>query len=154
MKGGATKRFVLDASVTLAWCFPDESTPQTEGILDLLANGAEAMAPPIWPFEVANALLVGERRRRVTVAQATAVLQRIAELPISVDPVRVGRAFEQVLSFARHQQLTEYDAAYLELALRESLPLATFDDRLRRAARDAGIALVKVYDQGGGQSLS
>jgi predicted nucleic acid-binding protein len=144
MKVDATRRFVLDASVAVAWCFPEESTSQTEGILDLLANGAEAMVPPIWPFEVANALLVGERRKRVTVAQVTSVLRRIADLPISVDVVRVDRAFEQVLSFARQQQLTEYDAAYLELALREGIPLCTLDDKLRRAARSAGIALVKV----------
>jgi len=144
MKGDATKRFVLDASVTLAWCFPEESTTRTEAILDLLANGAEAIAPPIWPFEVANALLVGERRKRVTVAQVTSVLSRIAELPISVDSVRVDRAFERILSCARQEQLTEYDAAYLELALRESLPLATLDDRLRQAARSAGIALFKI----------
>jgi predicted nucleic acid-binding protein len=144
MKGDATKRFVLDASVTLAWCFPEESTSYTEAVLDLLANGAEATAPAIWPFEVANALLVGERRKRVTVAQVTSMLSRIAALPIFVDPIRVDRAFEQVLSLARQQQLTEYDAAYLELALRENLPLATLDVRLRRAARDAGIALLKT----------
>ena len=144
MKGDATKRFVLDASVTLAWCFPEESTADTEAILDLLADGAEAIAPAIWPFEVANALLVGERRKRVTVALVTSALRHIAELPISVDPVRVDHAFEPVLSFARQQQLTEYDAAYLELAVRESLPLATLDDRLRRAARRAGIAPVRI----------
>jgi predicted nucleic acid-binding protein len=93
---------------------------------------------------VANALLVGERRKRVSAAQVTSLLQRIAALPISVDPVRVDRAFEQILSLARQEQLSEYDAAYFELALRESLPLATLDDRLRRAAKNTGIALVKI----------
>jgi hypothetical protein len=68
MKAAATKRFVVDASMTLAWCFSDESTAFTESVLDLLANGAEAIAPAIWPFEVANALLMGERRKRVTPA--------------------------------------------------------------------------------------
>jgi len=144
MKGAATKRFVLDASVTLAWCFPDESTAGTEAILDMLAGGAEGIVPSIWPFEVSNALLVGERRKRLTVAQVTSVLRRVAKLPISVDPIQLDRVFEQVLSFARQEQLTEYDAAYLELALRENLPLATLDDRLRRAAAKAGIALIKV----------
>lgn len=144
MKGDATKRFVLDASVTLAWCFADESTAQTEAILDLLANGAEAITPPIWPFEVANALLVGERRKRISVAQVTSVLRRIAALPIAVDPVRLDHVFGHVLSFARQEQLTEYDASYVELALRESLPLATLDDKLGRAAKNAGIALVKI----------
>ena len=144
MKAAATKRFVLDASVTLAWCFPDERTAYAEAALDLLANGAEAMAPAIWPFEVANALLVGEKRKRVTVAQVTSILQRITDLPISVDPVQIGRAFQQVLPLARQTELTEYDAAYLELALRLGLPLATLDAKLRQSAKDAGIALLRI----------
>jgi predicted nucleic acid-binding protein len=72
------------------------------------------------------------------------VLQRIADLPISVEPIRVDRAFAPVLLLARNEQLTEYDAAYIELALRDGLPLATLDERLRKAARRAGIAPVKV----------
>ena len=111
MKGSATKRFVLDASVTLAWCFPEEGTTRTEAILDSLANGAEAITTAIWPFAVANALLVGERRKRVSMAQVSSVLPRIDALPLSVDPARFDHAWEQVLSFARQQQLTEYDAA-------------------------------------------
>jgi predicted nucleic acid-binding protein len=144
MKVGATKRLVLDASVTLAWCFPEESTTYTEAVLDVLATGAEAMTPSIWPFEVANALLVAERRKRLAVAQVTSVLQRIASLPIFVEPVRVDRAFGPILLAARDGKLTEYDAAYLELALREGLPLASLDDRLRRAARNTGIAMVTI----------
>jgi len=144
MKAAATKRLVLDASVTLAWCFSDESTVYTEAVLDLLANGAEAIAPAIWPFEVANALLVSERRKRVTAAQLTSVLQRISDLPISVEPIRVDRAFGPILLLARQEQLTEYDAAYIELALREGLPLATLDDRLKRAARSTGIPPVRI----------
>ena len=144
MKDAATSRFVLDASVTLAWCFPDESTSRTEALLDLMANGAVALTPAIWPFEVANALLVGERHKRVTVAQVTAMLLRIADLPISVEPIRIDRAFDQVLSFARREQLSEYDAAYLELAVRENLPLATLDQKLSRAAKNAGIVLFRV----------
>lgn len=142
MKVAGTKRLVLDASVTLAWCFPEEGTPYTQQMLDLLANGAEALTPAIWPFEVANALLVGERNKRRTMAQVTAFLQRLATLPIKVDEPRVDRAFGQILTVARQEQLTEYDAAYLELALREALPLATLDQRLRQAAQHAGIALV------------
>lgn len=144
MKADAIKRFVLDASVTLAWCFPEESTIRTEEILDLLSNGGQAVAPPIWPFEVANALLVGERRKRVSLSQVTSILQRIATLPILVDAVRINHVFEKVLSIARREELTEYDAAYLELALREGLPLATSDVRLRRAAKNTGVDLVKV----------
>jgi predicted nucleic acid-binding protein len=144
MKAGGTKRLVLDASVAVAWCFSEESTSFTEGVLDLLASGTEALTAAIWPFELANALLMGERRKRISVAQVTTVLQRISALPITVDPIRTDTAFSQILSVARQEQLTEYDAAYLELALREGLPLATLDNGLRRAARNAGIALVAI----------
>jgi predicted nucleic acid-binding protein len=144
MKAGATKRLVLDASVTLAWCFADESTAFTESVLDLLAQGAEAMVPAIWPFEVANALLMGERRKRIPLAQVTSMLRRIADLPISVEPIRLDRAFGPVLSLARDERLTEYDAAYMELCVRQGLPLATLDEDLRRAAKSFGIALVKM----------
>jgi predicted nucleic acid-binding protein len=112
--------------------------------LDLLAAGAEGIAPGIWPLEVANALLVAERRKRISVAQVTALLGRIVQLPVSVEAIEPDRAFSQVLSVARQHQLTEYDAAYLELALRKGLPFATLDDRLRQAARKAGIRLVRV----------
>lgn len=144
MKAGVTKRLVLDASVALAWCFPEESSPFTENLLDMLAMGAKALAPAIWPFEVANGLLTAERRKRLTVAQVTSVSQRIALLPITVDPPRLYHAFGDILSVARQQRLTEYDAAYLELSLREALPLATLDDQLRRAARNVGVALLSV----------
>ena len=132
MKGAVIKRMVLDASVAVAWCFEDESSDFTEGVLDLLASGTEALAPAIWPLELVNALLMAERRKRISVAQVTALLRRIAGLPISVDPTRLGHAFDQIPSVARQQNLTAYDAAYVELALRAALPLATLDSRLRQ----------------------
>jgi predicted nucleic acid-binding protein len=144
MKADAIKRCVLDASVTLAWCIPDEDATDADAILELLTGQATAVVPAIWPFEVANAMLAAERSNRLSSAQTIAALQRIADLPISVEPVSSGRLFDQVLSVARSQGLTEYDAAYLELALRENLPLATFDDRLRAAARKSGVALVQI----------
>ena len=144
MPAVAIKRIVLDASVAVAWCFEDESTPFTEGVLDLLSAGTEALAPAIWPFEVANALLVAERRKRITVAQVAALLGRIAGLPISVEPIEAERAFEQILSIARAQNLTEYGAAYLELALRTGLPLCTLDGNMRQAAKQVAVGLVKI----------
>jgi predicted nucleic acid-binding protein len=140
----AAKRFVLDAWVAVAWGFEDESTAFTEGILDLLSTGAEAITPAIWPLEVANALLSAERRKRISVAQVTALLGRVAHLPISIETVNTSRAFGEILSAARQHDLTEYDAAYLELALRRDLPLATLDDKLRRSARLAGIPLTSI----------
>lgn len=144
MPAAIIKRIVLDASVAVAWCFEDEKTPFTEGVLDLLSAGTEVLTPAIWPFEVANALLVAERRKRITVAQVTALLRRIAGLPISVEPIEARHAFEQILSVARQQNLTEYDAAYLELALRAGLPIATLDDKLKQAARLVNVGLVKI----------
>lgn len=143
MKAAATKRLVLDASVVLAWCFEDESNAYSELILELAGDGSEFYVPAIWPFEVANALLVAERRKRITTAQVTALLQRIAKLAIVVEPISPGRAFSPILAAARQLQLTEYDAAYLELAIREALPIATLDDKLRRAAQSAGIELME-----------
>ncbi|SRR6266568_3034859 len=124
----------LDASVAVAWCFEDESSDFTEGVLDQLASGTEALAP----------LLMAELRKRITVPQVTALLRRIAGLPISIDPTRLGHAFDQILSVAHQQNLTAYDAAYIELALRTALPLATLDSRLRQAAGRVGITLVAI----------
>jgi predicted nucleic acid-binding protein len=144
MTDAGTKRFVLDASVAVAWCFDDETTKFTEGVLDLISAGAEALVPSIWPLEVANALLVGERRQRVVLAKVTALLFRIAGLPISVRPTDAKQAFEQVLPMARQQGLSQYDAAYLELAVREGLALATLDGELQRAAKAVGVELLSV----------
>lgn len=142
MKAVGTKRLVLDASITLAWFFEEESTSYTEAVFDLVLSGAEALAPAIWPLEVANAFLIGERRKRLSFTEVAAFLQRLADMPITIEQVRIDRAFGQILTVARQEQLTEYDAAYLELASREALPLATLDQRLKRAAQNAGIALV------------
>src|ERR1700691_627470 len=139
MKADVTRNFVLDASVPLAWCFEDERAALPERVLDVLESGTEMLTPSIWPLEVANAMLMAERRKRITNAQATAFLQRISKLPILVEPIPSSRAFNHILPVARQHQLTEYDAAYLELALREALPLATLDAKLRRAARSAGL---------------
>jgi predicted nucleic acid-binding protein len=142
MKAAATRQFVLDASVAVAWCFEDESAKFTEGVLDLLSTGAEALVPSIWPLEIANALLVAEKRKRIALAQVTALLWRISGLPISVMPIEAKQAFEQILPVARQQGLSEYDAAYLELALRQGLPLATLDRELRRSAQATGVVLL------------
>jgi predicted nucleic acid-binding protein len=144
MKAAITRRLVLDASVAVAWCFEDETTKFTEGVLDLISAGGEALVPSIWPLELANALLIAERRKRIALAKVTALLIRIAGLPISVRPTDLKQSFEQILSLARQQELSQYDAAYLELAVREGLPLATLDGELQRAAKAVGVELVSV----------
>lgn len=144
MKAAGTKRFVVDASMTLSWCFEAESTPFTEAILDSLTKDFEALVPAIWPLEMANALLVGERLKRVTTAEVSSILKRIVDLPISVDPIRVESAFGTILFLARKEHLSEYDASYIELALREGVPLATLDERLRHAASNSGVPLIRI----------
>ena len=144
MKAAATRRFVLDASVAVAWCFEDETTKFTEGVLDLISAGAEALVPSIWPLEISNALLVAERRKRIALAKVTALLFRIAGLPIHVTRTESKQAFEQILPMARQQGLSQYDAAYLELAVREGLALATLDGELQRAAKATGVELLSV----------
>ncbi len=141
---GVARKFVLDASVALSWCFQDESSDFADGILDLLRTGSEAITPAIWPLEVANALVVAERHKRISEAQVTSHLRDIRRLPVEIEATDLARAFDLILSVARQRNLTEYDAVYLELALRRSLPLATLDSHVRRAARQAGVLLVSI----------
>src|SRR5262245_28531596 len=124
--------FVLDSSVSLAWCYPDEKAPYPQDVLDALSSG-EAIVPCLWPLEVANALLVGERRKRSTQADTTNWIRFLNSLPITSDEETMARTWSDILSLARERDLSVYDAAYLELALRRGLPLATLDDKLRSA---------------------
>ena len=139
-----TTRLVLDASIALAWCFEDETGASSDEILDLLTQDAEAVVPAIWPLEVSNALLAGERRRRLTAAATNQFLDRLTMLPILIDVPELPRTFEAVLRIARETGLTSYDAAYLELALRQRLPLASLDKGLIAAARGANAETVVV----------
>jgi predicted nucleic acid-binding protein len=138
---GPDDGFVLDGSVTMAWCFDDEATPYTDGVRDRLAI-ARAVVPTIWPLEVANAALVGERRRRLDEARTVRFLALLGDLPIVVDDRTSGRAFGAIAHLARAHNLSAYDAAYLELAMRRALPLATLDAKLIAAARAVGVPLM------------
>jgi predicted nucleic acid-binding protein len=130
--------FVLDCSVTVAWFFEDEADAYAEAVEDSLAT-AQAVVPVLWPLEVANALVVGERRKRTTAARVTAFLTLLKSLPVTVDDETVARAWQECLHLARSHNLSAYDAAYLELALRRGLPLASLDDRLKAAAQAVGV---------------
>ena len=141
--------FVLDASVTLAWGFEDEATPYTKAIFARL-DSDEAMVPAIWPLEVTNALLIAERRQRISRTEATRLLQALQALPISVEGLIPIAAVDPVLALAREQALSVYDASYLELAMRTGLPLATQDARMRAAAIRVGVQLVEAEPHGGG----
>jgi predicted nucleic acid-binding protein len=131
--------FVVDASVTLAWCFEDEATPQTEAILDRLIDDT-AIVPALWELEVSNVLLMGERRGRLTEAQSARFVALLGQLPIHVDSATVEMG--AVLAAGRRYELTAYDAAYLVLAEREGVALATTDAGLRSAGKGAGVAVI------------
>jgi predicted nucleic acid-binding protein len=132
---------VLDASVTISWCFAGEGSPLTESIYDQVIDDA-ATVPAVWPFEVANALTMGERRGRLASAQRLRFTALLRALPITVDGSDLARTLGSVVDLANALGLIAYDAAYLELALRTSLPLATQAYRMRAAAQRAGVAVV------------
>jgi len=134
-------RFVLDASVTLCWCFEDQVTAYSEALLDRMAAGDEASVPFVWPLELASALVRAERKKTLKVAQVTGFVDELSAWPIEVDTAGVDRTFQETLNLARLQNLSAYDAAYLELAIRKGLPLATLDEELRKAARAVGVKI-------------
>ena len=134
--------FVLDASVTACWAFQDEDHPDAS-LAFLRIRTEEAVVPSLWWFEVRNILIVNERRRRIAESDTAAFLLSLSRLRIRVDRVPDEGA---VLRLARAHRLSVYDAAYLELAQREGLPLATLDADLRRAAAGEGVALLSHGD--------
>lgn len=133
--------FVIDASITLAWCFADEASDAADRALGRLER-EEAIAPSIWPLEVANGLRTAERRGRLDLADLSRARDLLLSLPVQVDAVDLRLALNEVTEVARTLELTAYDAAYLALAARRGLALATVDDRLREAALTSGVELV------------
>jgi predicted nucleic acid-binding protein len=133
-------RFVLDGSVTLAWLFLDEQDPYADAIVAKLPN-LEMLVPRLWHVEIANVLLVGERRKRCSQADTTQWLSYLGSLPIVVDASTEARAWSDTVGLARQHALTAYDAAYLEIALREGVPLATLDAPLKGAAQAVGVPI-------------
>ncbi len=134
-------KFVLDASVSLAWCFEDERVGYAMRVLDELSGG-EAIVSSLWPIEVTNGLSSALREKRIDLAGAAEARNTLAALPIVVEPVDRRRAFEDVPRLARAHGLTTYDASYLEGAVRLGIPLATLDRTLARAAADEGVQAV------------
>lgn len=131
-------RLVLDCSVTMAWCFDTEANTYADRVQERL-HEAEAVVPTIWSLEVANVLLVAERRGRITPAETTDFVRLLRSYPLMVDQQTSEHVWDTTLKLARDHQLSSYDAAYLELALRRGLALATLDEALRRAAEQLKI---------------
>lgn len=133
--------YVLDASVTLGWCFEDEATPGTTLLLDKL-DKFTAFVPEIWSLEIGNILISAERKKRITYAKITEFLSFLHNLNIQTDLETSARGFREIISLAHSEKLTTYDAAYLELSMRLGLPLATKDNDLAKAAKKIGIQVL------------
>jgi predicted nucleic acid-binding protein len=139
-------RFVLDNSVAMRWLLNDGSQERlayAAKVLDLLAQDTgQALVPGVWPLEVANVLVKAQAKGLVSEARASAFVGLLAEMSITVDASTAARALGDTLQLARRFKLSAYDAAYLELALREGLSLATLDADVQNAVLQVGGTLV------------
>lgn len=134
-------RLVLDVSAVGAWCFEDDRTPASEALLARLPE-CELWVPGLFLWELANLLLMAERRSRISESDRSSFLSLIAQLDLRLDPADPTVIWHDVLSLAARHHLTAYDAAYLELAMRRGLPLASRDAALGAAAQAAGLDLL------------
>jgi predicted nucleic acid-binding protein len=134
---------IIDCSVTMAWCFDDEATPATTGLLNRLKTEA-FLVPGLWYLEVTNVLLVAERRQRISTTESSEFLGQLSSLKVEVEDEVAERAFLHIMPLCRRYGLTTYDARYLELSARRQMPLATLDKELRAAAKSLGVELLGV----------
>jgi predicted nucleic acid-binding protein len=136
-----TPGFVADASVTIGWVHPGQATAETAEMLDAIADGATLDVPALWSLEVSNALLVLVRRRKLSEDERQAGLGWLRGLRVRIDHEAASLGFSRLAELATAHRLSVYDAAYLELAQRRSLPLGCLDGPLRKAAKTAGVRL-------------
>lgn len=138
-----SEKFVIDASVVMSWCFEDEVSRYGERVLDRLVDSI-AVVPQMWPLEVTNALLVAERRGRLSRADSVRFMTVLRTLPIFVEKQERETVFGSVFALAADVGLTSYDASYLQLAMRDGLAIATLDAAMRKAARKVEVPVLKV----------
>jgi len=134
-----TGPFVADASVAVAWVHPAQATAATRELLESIGRGAAVHVPALWPLEVSNALVVLARRKKLTDEERTTALSWLERLPVVIDHEMSSLAFRSLVGLATENALSVYDAAYLELAQRNRLPLACKDGPLREAAGRCGV---------------
>ena len=135
-------RFVIDNSVVMSWCFKSEANKYGDAVLDILAEST-ALVPPIWPLEVVNVLLVAERRNRLKQVDSVRFITLLSQLPIVVELERPERKMKDLLALGRANGLSSYDAAYLDLAMRNDCPIATLDEKLIEAAENVDVTILK-----------
>jgi predicted nucleic acid-binding protein len=133
--------FVVDNSVVMAWCFRDQANDYADSVLERLAD-AVAYVPSVWPLEVVNVFLAAERKRYISQANGVRFISLLSELPIIVENEDYERTMKELLGLARAHGLSSYDASYLDLAMRKGLPLATQDEKLRKAAASASVPIL------------
>jgi predicted nucleic acid-binding protein len=133
-------RFVVDNSVVMSWCFHDEMSEYADSVLDRLTD-AQALVPGIWPLEVTNVLQMAQRKKRLGRAGSARFLVLLRSLPILVEQELPERVFAEIFSLADDTGLSTYDASYLDLAMREGLPLASLDKNLRKAAKTCRVPI-------------
>ena len=135
-------KFVIDASATLPWCLKDEESAWTISLLRRLSTGDRIIVPAHWPTEVLNGLLMATRRKRIPGGRAALFWDQLAILPIAVESALTPEQAKSALALCDQHGLIIYDAAYLELAKRKVLPLATLDDALIKAAASEAVSLI------------
>lgn len=133
----------IDASVTLAWCFPDEASNYADSVLLALENQT-VIVPTIWAVEITNALLVGERRKRIRQPEIRRFVDLLKGLSVVEERQKFAETVSNVLPLAREYDLSAYDAAYLDVAIRHEIPLATLDAAMQKACTAAGIEIFKM----------
>jgi predicted nucleic acid-binding protein len=134
--------FVVDASIGASWVHPGQASAETDALLAEVARGARLVVPAFWPIEMANLLLVLERRKKLSAHERRTALSALGGLSVTVDAEMPSLAFTELSSLAHELSLSVYDAAYLELAMRLRIPLACRDSALRNAARRRGVTLL------------
>lgn len=132
---------VLDASLALAWALPDEASEYSDALLRRIAASG-AVVPALWLHEIANGLLVAQKRGRYSAAQRTAFIEELLRLPIEIEAPGARAVLDGQTALAERYGLTAYDAAYLDLAMRQGLPLATQDKAMKAAAAKAGVPVL------------
>ncbi len=136
-----TEHFVVDNSVVMSWCFKDETNKYADAILHKLSE-ARAVVPSIWPLEVVNVLLVAEHRKLLSEAASTRFITLLTQLPIIVEQERPENMMKELLTFARANNLSSYDASYLDLAMKRGYPIATSNNKLIQAARRIDVQIL------------
>ncbi|MBN1292467.1 MAG: type II toxin-antitoxin system VapC family toxin [Candidatus Latescibacteria bacterium] len=131
---------VVDNSIIMSWCFTDETNEYAETVLDKLSEYT-ALVPSIWPLEVVNVLLVAERRKRIKQTDSIRFINLLAQLPIIAEHDCPDKRMMELLTLGRINNLSSYDASYLDLAIRKNCPIATLDKKMTEAAKKIDVTI-------------